>query len=554
MNRRLVAGSILGCASQLSGVGLLLTSAWLIVRAAEHPPVLYLMVAIVSVRFFGVGRAVFRYGERLLTHHVALSRMIDDRVRAYRNLERAAPVGLPRQRRGDIISRVVSDVTTSQDGLLRVRLPWVYAITSAAVVIAVLAWVSPVAALVLGAHTIMCLAVARVGVSAAVRAHSVSGSDARSTMSAESNVLASTSRDLVAYGAAASFTRRLNDAIDSQTHSQLRTGWLAGLGSALVLVSTGVATAAIAMTAGGAAPVMAGVILLAPVALLEPLLGVVEAERLRPAVETARARLSQLDDLRAPVVEHDGVTAPPHACDLELHGVVAGWDSSLTRPVSVHLTEGHVVGLSGDSGVGKSTLALTLVKLIPPRWGTVALGGIDYRDLDGHAIRANVGLCGQDDVLFDTTIRENLRIADPSADDETLRAALTRVGLGSLLARMPAGLGTPIGNHGSSLSGGERQRLAMARLLLGEHKVLIFDEPTEHLDHDAADQMLADILSLRRDHAIVLISHSTRVLAACDQVVRVVSPYDAPTPPARRGEPAFSPVDRDTTAFGNVPT
>ena len=94
----------------------------------------------------------------------------------------------------------------------------------------------------------------------------------------------------------------------------------------------------------------------------------------------------------------------------------------------------------------------------------------------------------------------------------------------------------------------------MARLLLGEHKVLIFDEPTEHLDHDAADQMLADILSLRRDHAIVLISHSTRVLAACDQVVRVVSPYDAPTPPARRGEPAFSPVDRDTTAFGNVPT
>ncbi|MDR7085206.1 thiol reductant ABC exporter CydC subunit [Aeromicrobium panaciterrae] len=540
MNRRLVAGAVLGSASQLSSVGLLLTSAWLIVRAAEHPPVLYLMVAIVSVRFFGVGRAVFRYAERLLTHHVALSRMIDDRVHAYQNLERSAPTGLPRQRRGDIISRVVSDVTTSQDALLRIRLPWIYAITSCVVVTAVVAWISPVAALVIVGHALACFTIARLGIATAVRGDSIDASKARSTMSAESAVLASTSRDLVAYGAAAPFTRRLHEAIDRQARNQLRTGWLAGIGSALVLVSTGAATATIAFAAGGFAPVMAGVVLLAPVALLEPLLSVLEAERLRPAVQAARQRLAQLDDLQAPVIDPPAAVPLPISNELVLRGVVAGWDSSLTRPVSVKLTSGHIVGLSGVSGVGKSTLALTLVKLIPPRWGSLALGGIDYRDLDGHDVRARVGLCGQDDVLFDTTIRENLRVAAPDADDDAMQSVLTRVGLRPLLERMPAGLDTVIGNLGSSLSGGERQRLSMARLLLGQHKVLIFDEPTEHLDREAAAQMIADILSLRRGHAIVLISHSAEVLNACDEVVSVVSPFDPSPTTDHPGEPVLT--------------
>ncbi|WP_332642243.1 thiol reductant ABC exporter subunit CydC [Aeromicrobium sp.] len=538
MNRRLIAGAILGCAAQLSGVGLLLTSAWLIVRAAEHPPVLYLMVAIVSVRFFGIGRAVFRYGERLLTHHVALSRMIDDRVRVYRNLERAAPAGLPRQRRGDIISRVVSDVTTSQDGLLRIQLPWIYTLTSCAVVVAVLAAVSPVAALVVGAYSLACLTVARLGLANAVRVDSIAAAEARSTMSAQSAVLASTSRDLVAYGAAAPFTHDLHEAIDAQARTQLRTGWFAGLGAALVLLSTGVATALIAVSANGVRPVMAGVVLLAPVALLEPLLSVFEAERLRPAVLAARSRLDQLDDLRRPVVEPLVATHAAVAGGLALHGVVAGWDSSLTTPTSVTLERGSIVGLSGESGVGKSTLALTLAKLIPPRSGKLTLGGVDYRDLDGQDVRARVGLCGQDDVLFDTTLRENLRVAAPDVDDDRLRSILTRVGLGPLLERMPAGLETPIGNHGSSLSGGERQRLAMARLLLGEHQILIFDEPTEHLDRDAARQMIADILSLRDEHAIVLITHSASVLAVCDQIVHIDPALDSDAAPRPAPAPA----------------
>ncbi|MET0822004.1 MAG: thiol reductant ABC exporter subunit CydC [Aeromicrobium sp.] len=524
MNRRLVLGIVLGTTSQLCGVGLLLTSAWLIVRAAEHPPVLYLMVAIVSVRFFGVGRAVFRYGERLQTHHVALTRMIDDRVSAYRHLDRAAPAGLPRQRRGDIINRVVSDVTVAQDALLRIRLPWIYALTSSTAVIVLLAWVSPAAGLIVTGHVALCLAAARWGVARAVRADAGDAASARSAMSAESAALAFTSRDLVACGATDTFTRLTHAAIATQQRSQRRTGWAAGAGGALVVLFTGAATALIALTAGQPHPVMAGVLLLSPVALLEGLLAVVEAERLRPAVRVARARLDQLAGLRSPVVAPLDPVGVPSGDDLVLTGVVAGWTTELTEPVTTTLRRGRVIGLTGPSGVGKSTLAMTLVKLIPPRAGTLALGGVDLRQLDGEAVRSIVGLCGQDDVLFDTTIRENLRVASPHADDEAMKAALARVGLGPLLRRMPAGLDTSVGTHGTALSGGERQRLVMARLLMADRRVLLFDEPTEHLDHEAAELLLADILALRHDHAIVLISHSPDVLAACDHVVVLERP------------------------------
>ncbi|RYJ00161.1 MAG: hypothetical protein EON52_24270, partial [Actinomycetales bacterium] len=131
-----VLGGFLAAAAQLASAGLLLTSGWLIVRAAEHPPVLYLMVAIVGVRFFGIGRAALRYAERLVTHDLALRRATGLRVEAYGHLRRAGVVALapPRTtadgsglRSGDVVRRVVTDVEVVQDGYLRLRLPWVSA-------------------------------------------------------------------------------------------------------------------------------------------------------------------------------------------------------------------------------------------------------------------------------------------------------------------------------------------------------------------------------------------------------------------------------------------
>ena len=139
MNRRLAAGWFLGIAAQLSAIGLLLASAWLISRAAEHPPVLYLMVAIVGVRAFGVSRAVLRYAERLLTHDAAFRMLTRERIVAYEALEKAAPAGLSGEHRGDLVNRVVSDVDVLQDRQLRVRLPFTINLAAEVVVVLLVA-------------------------------------------------------------------------------------------------------------------------------------------------------------------------------------------------------------------------------------------------------------------------------------------------------------------------------------------------------------------------------------------------------------------------------
>jgi ABC-type multidrug transport system fused ATPase/permease subunit len=206
---------------------------------------------------------------------------------------------------------------------------------------------------------------------------------------------------------------------------------------------------------------------------------------------------------------------------LTVDDLAIGWDRTLDRHLSFRLGRGDLVGVAGPSGGGKSTLALTLARLIAPRFGDLRLGDVDYADLAASDIRTRIGLSGQDDVLFDTTIRENLKIADPEATDAAMTDALTRAGLGDFIRGLPLGLDTPVGEHGNALSGGERKRVTLARLLLGRHEILVLDEPTEHLDEPTAAALLADIASLTADHGVMIISHSPMALAACQRVVHV---------------------------------
>jgi ATP-binding cassette subfamily C protein CydC len=532
MNRRLVAGVALGIAAQLSSIGLLLTSAWLIVRAAEHPPVLYLMVAIVSVRFFGVGRAAFHYGERLLTHDAALAATVEERVRAYRLLNRVAPFGFDHRRRGDLISRIVGDVESAQDRLLRLRLPWIYAFASSAVVITLFAFIQPMFAVILAVHVVVCAAFARSVVARLCQSVRSRGALLRGSMSAEASSLVLASRDLVAHGTGSAMRARTTHSVDDLAAVQRSGAWVAGLGTAFVLASTGMTIVILSVLASGIAPVLVGVVLLAPIALIEPLQSLAEAERLRPEIAAARERLDELAHPPAPVHEPLDALPLPASNDLVVSGLAVGWDRPVAAPVSFTVRPGDILGVTGRSGAGKSTLAMTLLKLIEGRSGSITLGGVHYADLKGSDIRSRIGMTGQDDVVFDTTIRENLKIADRDASAADMHRALTRAGLDQFVEGLPKGLDTPVGENGAELSGGERQRLGIARLLLAHHEILVFDEPTEHLDGTTAAAVMRDIIELSRDHGVLVISHSPAALGACHEVVHLEG-----------GSQALEPVD-----------
>jgi ABC-type transport system involved in cytochrome bd biosynthesis fused ATPase/permease subunit len=266
-----------------------------------------------------------------------------------------------------------------------------------------------------------------------------------------------------------------------------------------------------------------GVVLLSPIALIEPLQSLAEAERLRPEIAAARERLDELASTPTPVHEPVAARLLPASNDLVVSDLAVGWDRPVAAPVSFTVRRGDLLGVTGRSGAGKSTLAMTLLKLIEGRSGSLTLGGVDFADLRGSDIRSRIGMTGQDDVVLDTTIRENLKIADRDASDSDMNRALARAGLDQFVSGLPKGLDMAVGENGDELSGGERQRLGIARLLLAHHEILVFDEPTEHLDPATAAAIMGDIVELSRDHGVLVISHSPAALGLCHQVVRLES-------------------------------
>ncbi|MET0820494.1 MAG: ATP-binding cassette domain-containing protein, partial [Aeromicrobium sp.] len=254
---------------------------------------------------------------------------------------------------------------------------------------------------------------------------------------------------------------------------------------------------------------------------------VADAEALRPGIEDAERRLAELADAPDAVVEPATPSDLPGSFELVADGLAIGWDTTLVPGIDLTVPQGGVVAITGPSGGGKSTLALTLARLVEPRGGDLRLGGTEVSTLAASDVRSVIGYLAQDEMVFDTTIRENLRLAAPAADDADLSAALERAGLADFVRSLPDGLDTAVGERGGQLSGGERQRLCLARLVLAGHRVLVLDEPTEHLDEGAADALLDDVLALAPGRSLVIVTHSPRVLARVGHVLRIGEAHDA---------------------------
>jgi ATP-binding cassette, subfamily B, bacterial len=187
--------------------------------------------------------------------------------------------------------------------------------------------------------------------------------------------------------------------------------------------------------------------------------------------------------------------------------------------VSFRVASGRHVALVGPSGAGKSTVAHLVARLYDATGGAVRIGGRDVRDLTQESLAATVGVISQDAHLFHATVRENLLVARPDAVEAELVRACRAAQLWDLVASLPDGLDTVVGQHGYLLSGGEKQRVAIARLLLKAPRVVVLDEATAHLDVEVEAAIQHMLHSVLRDHTCLIITHRLPTVRDCDEIL-----------------------------------
>jgi thiol reductant ABC exporter CydC subunit len=515
----------------LAGVGLMGTGAWLLSRAALHPSIAVLQVAIVGVRAFGIGRAVFRYLERLVSHDLTLRLLSRLKLSVYRALVPLAPARLVERRRGDLLGRVLLDVSTLEGLYARLLGP-----TLAAVLVTLLVGLfllrfrpslaaAAVAGLVLTGSALPWLAaylgrgpgrrlVEDRGVLSALLADGVLGGAEILAFGAEERH----ARTVDALG------RRVALAQERLKRASALGGALSGLGADLTAVAV-LAIAVSAVRGGGLDGVNLAVVTLVTLAAFEAVAALPAAWQALGATGAAARRLFEIEDTtpaveepRAPVAA-SAVSSAPVLELRELRFRYPGETRLALDGVSLRVARGKRVAVVGASGSGKSTLAHLVLRFWEVPADTLFCEGRDVRSLPSDDVRARVAFAAQRAHLFTGTLRDNLRLAAPDASQEALESVLRSVRLDALVDPSGDGLDTWIGEQGVRLSGGERQRLALARALLRPAPLLLLDEPTAHLDARTEQDVLSTIVRAGEGRATLLVTHRLSGLERFDEVL-----------------------------------
>ncbi|MCE3291179.1 MAG: transporter, partial [Arthrobacter sp.] len=511
------AGAV-GTLASLFAVALSGLSGWLILRASEQPPILYLLTAIVGVRFFGIGRAVLRYCERLLLHDAVFASLTLLRGRLWESLSRRALSLRRLLQGGNVLGVVIDDVDTVRDLLPRVVLPPVTALAVAAAAVATSAWLIPVALPAVLAAAAASLVLAPAAALLADRMSARTEQRLRSGVLRRIAAALDARAELHANGAAAPVLDAIRAEDRAATRASQRSAWAEGLGQAITVAACSAAALACAalaapqVLAGAVAAPTAAVVVLMQLALTEPFAAMTTAVRQFPALRAVLRRIgesgvleegrgSQAPELTAPTPRQGGRPG------IELAGLSAAWPGG--APVFTDLSAvaepGRWLAVTGPSGAGKSTLLAVLLGFLPARQGRIGVTG-------------RVAWCPQEAHLFDSTIRGNLLLGRPEQPssgqasdtdaEQDMQHALKAVGLDPLLKRLDQGLDTRIGPGGAFLSGGERQRLAVARTLMTQAEVILLDEPTAHLDAESGRALMADLRAGLRSRTVVLVTHN----------------------------------------------
>ena len=515
----LLAGLGASVAALIAGVGLMTVAGFTIGSALFAGG-----LAVPAVlRGVGAARVVLRYTERLVTHGAMFRALADMRVWFFGRIARTSAGGLGFRHAGDVLARLVGDIEALDGLYLRILLPLASAVLLLPVLVLLLGHRSPGLATEVGvlfaaaAFALPWLAArasGRAGMGLAVEAGAlrVAALDALTGLR-EVRAFAAEGRMLAAVQAKEAALLAAQQAMAGRT----------ALAGAASFLCAQVAVLAVLIDAGAnpAAAIAAAFLVLAA---FEAVGGLTRAGALAGHASAAARRVLEAADAPVPVPDPADPAAMPTGTGLGFDGVEFRWQPD--RPLvfeglTLDIPQGARVALLGPSGSGKSTLAALALKVVAPRSGQIRLDGVDIATLPAALVRARIGWLGQATHLFDDTIRENLLLARPDADEATLWGALDAARVGDVVRALPDGLDTWVGEGGTRFSGGQGRRLALARALLSPAPILILDEPCAGLDAETERSFLETLNDSAAGRTVILITHRLTGVERLDRIFRL---------------------------------
>ncbi|NDJ58293.1 cysteine/glutathione ABC transporter ATP-binding protein/permease CydC [Enterobacteriaceae bacterium 4M9] len=522
-------GVLLAIITLLASIGLLTLSGWFLSASALAGTAgvysFNYMLPAAGVRGAAITRTAGRYFERLVSHDATFRVLQHLRVFTFSRLLPLSPAGLERFRQGELLNRLVADVDALDHLYLRVISPMVGALVTIIVVTFGLSFLDMSLAFTLGGIMLLTLLLLPPLFWQAGRPVGNALTELRGDYRQQLVSWLHGQAELRIFGASAQWRQKLEQTEQSWLEAQRRQTGLTALSQALMLLIAGFTVIAImwlcaGSVGGNTSPgALIALFVFCALAAFEALTPVTGAFQHLGQVAASAQRLTQLLEQQPEVNFPDRGPARPQSVALHIHNVTFHYPAQ-PQPALLNLTlniaSGEHIALLGRTGCGKSTLLQLLTRARDPQSGDITLNDVPLAQYDEATLRSVTGVVSQRVHLFSATLRDNLLLARPDAQDDMLSAALERVGLAALLD--DEGLNAWLGEGGRPLSGGELRRLAIARALLHDAPLMLLDEPTEGLDTQTEGQILDLLHEVCVNKTLVMVTHRLRGLSAFDRI------------------------------------
>ena len=540
----------LGAAGLGASIALGATAAWLIARASQMPPVLYLEVAVVSVRLFGISKAVFRYLERLASHQLGVSGMTTLRTNLYKTLSHSDTARIASLRRGDILDRMGTDVDNIGDFVVKSLLPAMVAAIVGIITVIGISLVDWRAGLFLTLGLLLSGVVGPLFTIRSTRIAQRRETESRAHISEVAMTIVDGAAQITVDGQTQQVLAGLSDLEDQLYDAKDATAkpaaWAAAIDVFGMLMSVIMAAyfGIFAVNDQSIPEVMLAVLALTPLSAFEGTSQLGSAAQQLVISASSAVRIMNMlppeEQVKAAEETEEVVTEnckPSEPSILEVKDLAIGWPGGpvVADGINLRLAPGDHLAIVGQSGIGKTTLLYTLSGLLKPVAGSVKIDGVDISSLPRTQAAANFVITPEDAHIFETTILENLRVANGQLSVSEGEELLIEAGLGDWLSSLPEGIETELGSGATTISGGERRRILLARALAAKAPLLALDEPGEHLDPETADALLRDLLTAgSEDHqrGVILVTHRLTPLDQADQIFIMDKPHGSPDEPA----------------------